>query len=137
MKQRRRSKSVFHAHGFPVLRQNFRVNYERMPMDAVPMRAVILWWLGVVRIHEDGDGWSPVFRRWHPVTWVLFIALIPMCAFVGEKIFDAVPMKVGKYFQVHPEKLIWWTPFSKRQGLLCSLPVKSTDVEGGCNGEPF
>jgi hypothetical protein len=48
--------------------------------------------------------------------------MVPVCAFVGERIFDIVPTRVGRFFREHPEELIWWTPFSKRQGLLCSLP---------------
>ncbi len=112
----------YEAHGFPMMIQHFKVEPERMPKIEVATRGRILWWIGAARIHEDGDGWSVVFRPWHPITWILFIALIPVCAFVGERIFDIVPMRVGKFFQAHPEKLIWWTPFSKRQGLLCRLP---------------
>ncbi len=119
--KRQYSQPIFYAHGFPVLRQKFRVDYGHMPMDAIPLRGRGLWWLGVIRIHEDGHGWSAVFRPWHPITWILFISLIPVCAFVGERIFDIVPMQIGHFFQEHPERLIWWTPFSKRQGLLCQL----------------
>jgi hypothetical protein len=52
------------------------------------------------------------------------MAIIPVCALCGERIFEVVPMHVGKYFRKHPEKLIWWTPFSKRHGLCCRIPVK-------------
>ncbi|MHB1630679.1 MAG: hypothetical protein ACYCQL_00495 [Acidithiobacillus sp.] len=124
------------AQGFPMIIQNLRVAPERMPKIEVATRGRIFWWIGAARIHEDGNGWSVVFRCWHPLTWVLFIALIPVCAFVGESIFDIVPMRVGKFFQAHPEKLIWWTPFSKRQGLLCRLPAKSKEATE-CNDEPF
>lgn len=122
--------------GFPMMIQNLRVSPERMPMEAVPLRGVVLWWLGVVRIYEDGNGWSAVFRPWHPITWALFITMIPVCAFVGERIFDIVPTRVGRFFRADPKKLIWWTPFSERQGLLCRLPAKSKEAKE-CSDEPF
>ncbi len=117
-------RSHYVVRGFPMMIQRFPVDRGRMPMDAVPLRGRILWWLGVVRIHEDGDGWSGVFRWWHPITWCLFVAMIPVCAVVGEEIFRVVPMRVGRFFLENPERLIWWTPFSSRQGFLCSLPTK-------------
>ena len=107
-----------------MLPQRFRVNRERMPVEPVPIRGRLLWWLGVVRIHEDGDGWSAVFRWWHPITWILFVAMVPVCAVVGEPIFQVVPMRVGRFFLERPERLIWWTPFSPRQGFLCRFPKK-------------
>ncbi len=116
-------------YNFKMAPQRFRVIHERMPNDQVPLRAIMFWWLGVIRIHEDGNVWSAVFRPWHPVTWMLFVVMIPVCAFLGERIFDIVPMRVGKYFQAHPKKLIWWTPFSKRQGLACRLH-KDDNVKG-------
>jgi hypothetical protein len=62
--------------GFPVLRQRIWSKAQiYMPVEPILMRAKVLWWLGVVRIHEDGDGWSAVFRVWHPLTWVCLLKL--------------------------------------------------------------
>ena len=95
--------------------QNLLVERGHMPAYPVRIYGRILWWSGAARIHEDGGGWSIVFRYWHPITWVLFITMVPVCAVLGERIFLVIPMRVGPYFQEHPEKLIWWTPFSNRQ----------------------
>jgi hypothetical protein len=124
------------VNGFNMVPQNLthgRFAYSDMPYEQVPMRGLILWWLGITRIHEDGNGWSAVFRPWNPATWILFIVMIPVCAFMGEKIFDVIPMRVSsKHFQKYPEELIWWTPFSKRQGMSCSIPKRKL-VSGAIN----
>ncbi len=67
----------------------------------------VLRFLGVVRVHEDGDICTAIFRWWHPVTWVMFVALIVPCAFMGEKITDAFPIRVSRYFRENPERLKW------------------------------
>ena len=67
----------------------------------------VLYWSGAMRVHDDGDGVSGVFRWWHPFSWVAVVALFPVCAIVDEKISNVVPFKVGRYFKDHPDKLQW------------------------------
>ncbi len=118
---RTHKKSLQKMAGFWVLPYAVRIGREPMPASPVPFRGYLLWWTGVCRVHEDGDGWAAVFRPWHPLTWVVFLVMIPICALVGEPIFEVVPMRVNPYFREYPEKLIWWSPFSKRQGAVCQL----------------
>ncbi len=78
--------------------------------------ARILWWTGVLRLYADGDGWGPVFRWWHPLTWVLWIGLLPVCGIVGEKITETVPLRMTtRWFWERPEEIVWWTPWLKRR----------------------
>ena len=71
----------------------------------------ILWLTGMFRIYKDGDGYSPLCRPWHPVYWIMFLALIPLCAILGEKISNVLPCRVSNYFHEHPEKLVFINPF--------------------------
>lgn len=61
--------------GFPVMQQPLRFVEGPMPVRAVSRPLRILWWCGVVRVYEDGDVWSVVARYWHPVTWLLLLAV--------------------------------------------------------------
>lgn len=63
--------------------------------------------IGAVRIHDDGDGLGCVFRWWHPVAWLLWVAMLPVCGVVGERISEAVPFRVSQWFRDHPERLQW------------------------------
>jgi hypothetical protein len=67
----------------------------------------VVYLTGAARFHDDGDGVTGVFRWWHPVTWLLFLGLIIPCAVVGERISNAVPLRVSKWFRDHPERLQW------------------------------
>ena len=62
---------------------------------------------GAARYHDDGDGVTAVFRWWHPVSWALWLALLPVCGIVGERIADAVPFRISRYFRENPERLQW------------------------------
>lgn len=66
-----------------------------------------LRWSGAMRVHDDGDGVSSVFRPWHPLSWVMWIVLLPVCGILGERISSVVPFRAGKYFRENPDKLQW------------------------------
>ena len=121
---KRRNRNCFSACGFTVYPQKIFVQRDPMPIEPVALRGRILWCLGIAAIYEDGDGWSPVFRYWNPLTLLLFLSLIPVCAVLGEKIFKVMPFKISGFFEENPDKLIWWSPLSSRQGFLCQIKTK-------------
>lgn len=74
-----------------------------------PMRPLgrVFYALGMFRVHRDGDGISAVFRWWNPLCWVWFLVLIPVCAFVGEKVHEVVPFRVSKYWRQCGKPIEW------------------------------
>ena len=73
----------------------------------------VLYFLGVVKIHKDGSGWSEVYRWYHPVAWILFVVFIPFFACKsGYSILDQFPFGVSEYWRKpeNKEKLVWLTP---------------------------
>jgi hypothetical protein len=73
---------------------------------------LLLWGLGCARLHKDGDGFRPVFRVWHPVTWLVWLVLLIPCAIAGERIGDAVPIRLSKFWQQNRDQLQFVTPFT-------------------------
>ena len=71
----------------------------------------LIWLTGACRIYHDGDGYSAVFRPWHPAYWILLVIFTPVCAIIGEPLFDVFPTKIGKFFVEHPEKLEFVNPW--------------------------
>ncbi len=63
--------------------------------------------LGVIRVYDNGDGVSAVFRWWHPLSWLAWIVFLPVCGIVGERVNETVPFRVNKWFRDHPERLQW------------------------------
>ena len=73
---------------------------------------VVLWLLGTARLHKDGDGFRVVFRAWHPLTWLVLLVLLIPCALLGEKLLDAVPLRLTKFWRDNEAQLQWVTPFT-------------------------
>lgn len=67
----------------------------------------IVYLTGAARFHDDGDGVTAIFRWWHPLTWVLALVMIIPCAIVGEKISEAIPLRISKWFRDNPDRLQW------------------------------
>ena len=78
---------------------------------------LILFYTGVVRIHKDGDGFREVHRAWHPVYWILVIALIPLCAVAGEKLFWVLPYKLTDFWVKNIDQLQWVYPWTNVDSL--------------------
>lgn len=72
-----------------------------------------LWCIGSGRLHRDGDGYTFVGRWYHPAYWILFIVMLPIAAILGEPIFEAMPYKLSRYWELNKNKLEWVTPFDK------------------------
>ena len=66
-----------------------------------------LYYLGVVRPYLDGDRANAVFRRWHPLSYLVWIIALPLCGIFGEMVGEVVPFSVGSFFKKHPERLEW------------------------------
>lgn len=72
----------------------------------------MFYYLRVIRVYKNGDGFGFVWRWWNPVAWV-FAPLL----FVASAIMEGVPdtwtnrhnlgFKMDPYFVNHPEKLEW------------------------------
>lgn len=78
---------------------------------------LFLWALGCARMHKDGDGFCSIFRPWHPVNWLLLLILMPVCAILGEKLLDAVPFRLSKFWQLNREQLQWVQPWTRLDSL--------------------
>lgn len=77
-------------------------------------RAVAFWAIGAVRLLCDGDIYTPVFRWWHPLNWIIAILMAPACAFTHTSILDLMPFRKPAYWRDKPEELVWWSPWSRR-----------------------
>jgi hypothetical protein len=62
---------------------------------------------GCVRFFRDGDGFGYVFRPWHPVSWMTWLAVLPYCGMVGERIGEAVPMRLSPYWEERRGEIEW------------------------------
>jgi hypothetical protein len=77
----------------------------------------LLWFLGCIRLHKDGDGIGLVFRWWNPISLlVLLLAIIP-CAVFGEPLLEAVPFKLSKFWKDNMDQYQPVTPFTKLDSL--------------------
>lgn len=72
----------------------------------------VLWFTGCVRLFKDGDGFSGVFRRWHPLSYLLMVVMVVPCALMGEKLLNAVPLSLSKFWQDNRDQLQWVTPWT-------------------------
>lgn len=84
-----------------------------------------LWFLGCCRLYRapNGDGFCAVWRAWHPVNWVLAVALVLPCAVLGVPLFQVLNFRLPPQWRKHPEKLEYLTPFSPRRApALMKLP---------------
>lgn len=51
---------------------------------------------GCLRVYRSGErSLDCVFRWWHPVSWIVFLAAIPVCAFLPYSVLEAVPFTCG------------------------------------------
>lgn len=73
-----------------------------------------LWVCGVFRIYADGDIFRPLLRWWHPVTWLIWIAMLPVAivvpwftSFTVVSIYGELPCRPVKYFRDHPDQLMF------------------------------
>lgn len=73
---------------------------------------VVLWLTGCVRMLKDGDGFSYVFRRWHPVSYLLMAVMVLPCALLGEKLSTVVPLSLSKFWQANRDQLQWVSPWT-------------------------
>lgn len=68
---------------------------------------LLMWRLGAVRALKDGDGLSAVWRWWHPLSWVMWMVMLPICGFVGERIAEVVPFRLTKYWRARKGEIQW------------------------------
>ena len=68
---------------------------------------LVLWYLGVVKLFKNGDGVGVIWRWWHPITWIHFIIFIPICAFLGEKITEVIPLRLDGYWREKKINIEW------------------------------
>lgn len=73
---------------------------------------LVLWFLGCVRLHRDGNGFNAVFHGWHPLTWVVLLLMVVPCALIGEKLLNVVPLRLTKFWRDNADQLQWVTPFT-------------------------
>jgi len=78
-----------------------------------PLLGTLFWLTGAVRLHKDADGFNAVWRGWHPVTWVVLVAMLIPCAFLGEALLKAVPLRPNSFWRINAEQLQWVTPFTR------------------------
>jgi hypothetical protein len=66
-----------------------------------------LWMTGCVRIHRDGDGYGQVFHWWHPVSWITWLVMLPVCGIIGEKVNEQVPFRLKPYWRERRDEIEW------------------------------
>lgn len=78
---------------------------------------LLLWGLGAVRMHKDGQGFQEVWRVWHPLTWAALVLVLLPCAVMGEKLSEVVPLQLKPFWRLHSNQLQWVTPFTRLDSL--------------------
>lgn len=73
---------------------------------------VLLWFTGCVKLHKDANSFKCVFRRWHPLTWLLAVLMILPCALSGTKLSEAIPLNLTEFWVKNMDQLQWVTPFT-------------------------
>lgn len=89
-----------------------------------------LYFTGCMGIHKDGDSIGCVFRPWHPVTWLLLVAMVIPCAIVGEPLFSTVPLRLSKFWTDNMgqfQRVKPWTKLSALQSFRFAALVRSTN----------
>ncbi len=65
----------------------------------------ILVLTGSAAVILNGDGLTPIFRQWHPLTWVLWVSLVPFCIFNQNSIMDE--MLPSDYWKLNKSRMIY------------------------------
>jgi len=82
----------------------------------VPVLAKLLYLTGAVTFyhagthHDTGYGYvDGYFAKWHPVTWLVMIAMVIPCALMGEKLTEVVSTSkpTGSYYNENFRKVTW------------------------------
>ena len=86
---------------------------------AAQMRVIgiVLYLTGCMRLHADGNGVSAIFIWWHPITWLLLLAMVLPCALVGEKLTAAIPLRLSQFWKDNFDQLQWVTPWTRLDSL--------------------
>lgn len=74
--------------------------------------ATVLWFSGCVRLYKNGDTFDGLFRAWHPVTWLVYIAAVVPCALAGEKLSAVVPISLSEFWKNNIDQLQYVTPYT-------------------------
>lgn len=93
------------------------MNYKPKYPDKydVKLAGKIVYFTGAAKLYYAGSSGEygfvyPIFRKWHPVSWlIVLIALIP-CAIVGAKISEAVPFTMSDFYKKNL-KWVGWRDF--------------------------
>jgi len=85
--------------------------YQRAKMKGIRW---LLWKSGAFRIYADGDIFRPLFRWWHPVTWLVWIAVSPVAlvvpmftSFTVISIYSELGCRPVQYFRDNPDELFF------------------------------
>lgn len=84
-----------------------KASRERLLKDVAPLGKVF-WWLGAMRLYRNGD-WSvaPLWRWWHPLTWLFFPVAVVACGFMESRVQDAMPFRLPKHYRDGSYPLEW------------------------------
>jgi len=66
-----------------VKRRKYNRTNKDLPLCGVSKLAIIVYLLGIAKIYKDGDGWSGLYRWWHPLSLIIFIFFSFSCLFVS------------------------------------------------------
>lgn len=67
----------------------------------------LLYLTGCIRFYRDGGGYGHLFRWWHPVSWVAWLMLLPVCGLIGEKVNEQVPFRLSPYWRARRDEIEW------------------------------
>ena len=75
--------------------------------------AIFLYFTGCVRLYKDGLMFDGIFRKWHPVTWILFFIFFTPSVIYDKSILDYLPLELPDFWKNNLNQLQWVTPFTK------------------------
>jgi hypothetical protein len=78
----------------------------------VSLMGKICYYTGAITLYHYGTKGNGnvgfvngLFKKWHPLTWLILVLATVPCALVGEKLTDVVPMKLGDYYKENFKKV--------------------------------
>ena len=54
-----------------------------LPFCGIPRIGILVYILGMVKLYKNGDGWSALYRWWHPFNFIIFIIFSFSCLFIS------------------------------------------------------
>jgi len=88
--------------------------WEYKRADALRGLRGVIHATGAFRVYADGDLFRPLMRWWHPVTWLIWVVMLPVAiavslftTFTVISIYGEISFRPVPYFRANPEQLFF------------------------------